>query len=54
MLTQAEPDFFVQEQALREAKGGSFLDIGCARGLLMESVVAWAREDGHGVSVLEA
>jgi hypothetical protein len=23
----------------------SFLDIGCANGLLMESVVAWARED---------
>jgi SAM-dependent methyltransferase len=28
---------------------GSFLDIGCANGLLMESVVAWAREDGHRV-----
>jgi SAM-dependent methyltransferase len=28
---------------------GSFLDIGCANGLLMESVVAWAREDGHVV-----
>jgi SAM-dependent methyltransferase len=26
---------------------GSFLDIGCANGLLMESVVTWAREDGH-------
>ena len=28
---------------------GSFLDIGCANGLLMESVVAWALEDGHRV-----
>jgi SAM-dependent methyltransferase len=27
--------------------GGSFLDIGCANGLLMESVVRWSREDGH-------
>src|SRR5688572_26793355 len=26
---------------------GTFLDIGCANGLLMESVVKWAREDGH-------
>jgi SAM-dependent methyltransferase len=26
---------------------GSFLDIGCANGLLMESIVRWAREDGH-------
>jgi SAM-dependent methyltransferase len=30
-------------------RDGSFLDIGCANGLLMESVVAWAREDGHRV-----
>lgn len=28
-------------------RNGSFLDIGCANGLLMESVVAWAVEDGH-------
>ena len=28
-------------------KSGSFLDIGCANGLLMESVVAWAAEGGH-------
>ena len=26
---------------------GSFLDIGCANGLLMESVVRWAGEEGH-------
>ena len=30
-------------------RGGSFLDVGCANGLLMESVAAWAREDGHRV-----
>jgi len=30
-------------------RDGSFLDVGCASGLLMESVVAWAREDGHRV-----
>jgi SAM-dependent methyltransferase len=82
MLTPAETDFFVREQALHEAKylsgtnareqsgfgrdardwerfrrpvvapidrGGTFLDIGCANGLLMESVVAWAREGGHRI-----
>ncbi len=82
MLTQAEKAFFVQEQALHEAKylagtnpqqqsgfgrdardwerfrravvapvdrDGSFLDIGCANGLLMESAVAWAREGGYRV-----
>jgi SAM-dependent methyltransferase len=80
MLTRAEEQFFVEEQALHEAKylagtnsrqqsgfgrdaddwerfrrpitapvesDGSFLDIGCANGLLMESIVEWAREDGH-------
>jgi hypothetical protein len=26
---------------------GAFLDLGCANGLLMESVVQWAREEGH-------
>jgi SAM-dependent methyltransferase len=31
-------------------RDGSFLDVGCANGLLMESVVAWAREDGHVVA----
>jgi hypothetical protein len=30
-------------------RDGSFLDIGCASGLLMESVVDWAREDGHHI-----
>jgi SAM-dependent methyltransferase len=82
MLTQAEQDFFAQEQALHETKylagvnprqqsgfgrderdwerfrrsvvapiniDGSFLDVGCANGLLMESVVAWARAAGHCV-----
>src|SRR6266851_9999488 len=28
-------------------RDGSFLDIGCANGLLLESVVQWAGEDGH-------
>ncbi len=32
-------------------KDGSFLDIGCANGLLMESVVEWSRESGHAVEV---
>ena len=27
--------------------GGSYLDIGCANGLLLESIVQWAGEDGH-------
>jgi hypothetical protein len=82
VLTQAEKEFFVREQAFHEAKylagnnprqqsgfgrdaidwerfrrpvsapidrDGSFLDIGCANGLLMESVVAWAREGGRCV-----
>jgi SAM-dependent methyltransferase len=82
MLTPAEQDYFVTEQALHEAKylvgstpqqqsgfsrdardweryrrsvvapidrDGSFLDIGCANGLLMESVVAWAGADGHHI-----
>jgi SAM-dependent methyltransferase len=26
---------------------GTFLDVGCANGLLMQSVAAWAAEDGH-------
>jgi SAM-dependent methyltransferase len=30
-------------------RDGSFLDIGCANGLLMESVVTWARKAGHVV-----
>lgn len=30
-------------------RDGTFLDIGCASGLLMESVAVWAREDGHVV-----
>ena len=30
-------------------RGGSFLDIGCASGLLMESVERWAAEAGHTV-----
>ena len=28
-------------------RDGTFLDIGCANGLLMESIVAWARKRGH-------
>jgi SAM-dependent methyltransferase len=28
-------------------KDGTFLDVGCANGLLMESVVKWAVDDGH-------
>jgi hypothetical protein len=28
---------------------GAFLDVGCANGLLMESVAAWAADDGHRI-----
>jgi len=28
---------------------GSFLDLGCANGLLLESVVDWAAQDGHRI-----
>lgn len=30
-------------------RDGSFLDLGCANGLLMESVVLWAGERGHRI-----
>lgn len=30
-------------------RDGTFLDVGCANGLLMESIVAWAREKGRQV-----
>jgi len=30
-------------------RDGTFLDVGCANGLLMESVVAWAAQGGHRV-----
>jgi SAM-dependent methyltransferase len=30
-------------------RDGSFLDVGCASGLLMESIVGWAAEDGHDI-----
>lgn len=30
-------------------KDGTFLDVGCANGLLMESVVCWAAERGHSI-----
>ena len=30
-------------------RNGTFLDVGCANGLLMESVVQWAAEDGHAI-----
>ena len=29
--------------------GGAFLDVGCANGLLMESVHEWGRSDGHAI-----
>jgi SAM-dependent methyltransferase len=31
------------------ARDGTFLDVGCANGLLMEDVVRWATEDGHAI-----
>jgi len=31
-------------------RSGTFLDVGCANGLLMESVAVWAAEDGHAVA----
>ncbi len=30
-------------------RDGTFLDVGCANGLLMESVAVWAREEGYRV-----
>jgi hypothetical protein len=41
------------------ARAGPFLDVGCANGLLMESVAAWAAEDGflvepHGLDLIES
>jgi hypothetical protein len=30
-------------------RDGTFLDVGCASGLLMESVQTWAAEDGHAI-----
>jgi hypothetical protein len=30
-------------------RDGTFLDIGCANGLLMESLVTWAREEGYRI-----
>ena len=30
-------------------RNGAFLDVGCANGLLMESLAAWAGEDGYGI-----
>ncbi len=84
MLSQAEKQYFAQEQVRHEAsylagatpqqqsgfqrdaqawkrfrrhivepihKAGTFLDIGCANGLLMDDVATWTREDGHGVEV---
>jgi SAM-dependent methyltransferase len=30
-------------------RDGTFLDVGCANGLLMESVAAWAAEDGRRI-----
>ena len=31
------------------SRPGTYLDIGCANGLLMESIERWSREDGHPV-----
>jgi hypothetical protein len=30
-------------------RDGAFLDVGCANGHLLESVVAWAAADGHRI-----
>lgn len=30
-------------------RDGTFLDVGCANGLLMESLTAWAAEEGYGI-----
>jgi 2-polyprenyl-3-methyl-5-hydroxy-6-metoxy-1,4-benzoquinol methylase len=38
-------------------RNGDFLDVGCANGLLLETLIAWAREEGfsirpHGIDVV--
>jgi 2-polyprenyl-3-methyl-5-hydroxy-6-metoxy-1,4-benzoquinol methylase len=40
-------------------RGGDFLDVGCANGLLMESLTSWSADQGtplrlHGLEVSEA
>jgi SAM-dependent methyltransferase len=32
-------------------RDGTFLDVGCANGLLMENVAGWAAEDGHVIEI---
>lgn len=32
-------------------RDGTFLDVGCANGLLMETLTAWTMEDGHNIEL---
>jgi hypothetical protein len=46
-----EDEWFARRSHLRQVvdRDGTFLDVGCANGLLLESLVAWCAEDGHRI-----
>jgi SAM-dependent methyltransferase len=46
-----EAEWFARRGHLRQAvdRDGTFLDVGCANGLLVETLVAWCAADGHTV-----
>jgi len=45
--SEADWDHFRRPVAAAIHRSGAFLDVGCANGLLLESVVRWAAEAGH-------
>jgi hypothetical protein len=44
-------EWFARRAHLRQAvdRDGTFLDVGCANGLLVESLVGWCSDDGHAI-----